>query len=253
MERIRSSIRVGLMVLLQGLASLAAAQGLPVPPPASKASAAANASSRNLAPGFAALQPGAKLVLLSPDVELFSISGGGVLEPKADWTESAHGHLRRALDNVMSNRKVSVLRLTDKDEDDFNELSSLHAAVAGAISLHHLSAEMFRLPTKNGQLDWSLGEAVKPLRELTQGDYALFVWMRDSYASAERKAAMVAMAMLGVGIVGGMQIGYASLVDLRNGQVLWFNRLIRGSGDLREAASAEETLKTLMTQFPAAQ
>lgn len=41
--------------------------------------------------------------------------------------------------------------------------------------------------------------------------------MRDSYASAEHKAAMVALALFGVGIPGGFQVGYASLVDLRSG------------------------------------
>jgi hypothetical protein len=48
-----------------------------------------------------------------------------------------------------------------------------------------------------------------------------------------------------------MQTGYASLVDLRSGQVMWFNRLLRGNGDLRELEPAMETLNALLTDFPA--
>jgi hypothetical protein len=60
------------------------------------------------------------------------------------------------------------------------------------------------------------------------------------------------MAALGVGMnPGGRQTGYASLVDLNSGQILWFNRLQRGSGDLREAGKAAETLNALLTEFPA--
>jgi hypothetical protein len=55
------------------------------------------AQSRNLAPGFTTLPKGAKILIVQPDIELFLISGGGVLEPKADWTEAAHAHVHKAL------------------------------------------------------------------------------------------------------------------------------------------------------------
>jgi hypothetical protein len=109
------------------------------------------------------------------------------------------------------------------------------------------------LPTKEGVLDWSFADSMKPLQARTGARYALFIWIRDSYASAERKAAMVAMALLGVGLTGGAQIGYASLVDLETGKVLWFNRLARASGDLREGKTASETIDALLAGFPAAQ
>jgi hypothetical protein len=48
-----------------------------------------------------------------------------------------------------------------------------------------------------------------------------------------------------------MQTGYASLVELDTGRVLWFNRLQRGSGDLREAEKAAETIDSLLNNFPA--
>jgi hypothetical protein len=35
--------------------------------------------------------------------------------------------------------------------------------------------------------------------------------------------------------------------------VVWFNRMARGHGDLREAEPAAETVDALLTAFPAAQ
>lgn len=210
----------------------------------------AMADSRNLAPGFSNLPKGAKLLIMPPDVELFSISGGGVPEPKADWTDAAYQHVHKALGEKSSGLGLEKRELAEKDVDELAEVNALHAAVARSIALHHMTAGNFALPTKGSKLDWSLGEAVQPIRAKSDADYALFVWMRDSYASSERKFAIVALALLGVGVPGGMQVGYASLVDLRTGQVVWFNRLLRGTGDLREAEAANETVQTLLAQFP---
>ena len=211
------------------------------------------ADSRNLAPGFSMLANGVSLLVMQPDIELFSISGGGVVEPKADWTEQAHRHIHTALSRKTATLGLQTRSLSEEDSDAFAEISALHAAVARSINLHHMVGGSFALPTKNGKLDWSLGDAVRPIREKSGADYALFIWLRDSYASAERKVAMIALALLGVGVPGGLQTGYASLVDLRTGQVMWFNRLLRGSGDLREAEAAEETVSTLLAQFPGTQ
>lgn len=211
------------------------------------------ADSRNLAPGFTMLAKGVSLLVMQPDVELFSISGGGVVEPKADWTAQAHRYIHAALGRKTATLGLQTHALSEEDGDAFAEISALHAAVARSINLHHMGGGNFALPTKNGKLDWSLGDAVRPIREKSGADYALFIWLRDSYASAERKAAIIAFALLGVGVPGGMQVGYASLVDLRTGQVMWFNRLLRGSGDLREAEAAEETVGMLLTQFPGTQ
>jgi hypothetical protein len=106
---------------------------------------------------------------------------------------------------------------------------------------------MFALPTKNEKLDWTLGAGVEYVRKKTGADYALFTVIRDSYASSDRKAAMVVAALFGVGLApGGMQFGFCSLVDLRTGQIVWANRVIRATGDLRTAEPAQETIDTML-------
>jgi hypothetical protein len=212
--------------------------------------APALAQSRNLAPGFTALPAGAKMVLMPVDVELFSLTAGGLPEPKADWTADAQRFMNQALKGKLARSAITLDTLDEKAADDFAEQVGLHAAVAQSINLHHAIGGSWALPSKNGLLDWSFDTAMQPLQQKTGARYGLFVWVRDSYASAERKAAMVMLALLGVGITGGVQVGYASLVDLQTGQVLWFNRLARGSGDLREEKSAVESIDALLDGFP---
>ena len=207
-------------------------------------------ASRDLAPGFTGLGPGATVLLMPVDVELFSISAGGVLEPKADWTAAAQRHMHAAIAALKADWKLAALTMTEVQADDFAEQVGLHAAVAQSIALHHSTGGAWALPSKQGRLDWNFGDAMKPLRDQTGARYGLFLWVRDSYASAERKAMMIGLALLGVGIGGGVQVGYASLVDLDSGQVVWFNRLLRAAGDLREEAAARESIGVLLKGFP---
>lgn len=208
-------------------------------------------ASKQLAPGFTTRAPDSRLVVVPVDMELFSLSAGGVQEPRADWTEAAQAHFRAGLRARRAQLGSEVIELQERDLDDMPQLNALHAAVAESVFVHHMRGNP-KLPTKNELLDWTLGEAVDPLRAKTQADYALFFWVRDSYASGERKAAMVAMALLGVSLPGGTQVGYASLVDLKSGRVVWFNNLFRMTGDLREAKPAQETVEALLSGFPPA-
>lgn len=212
--------------------------------------AAAQGNNRNVAPGFAGIAKTDKLVVLPVDLELFSLSAGGLPEPKADWTAAAKQHMRAAVSARKKALGLDTLEAGEAVADEFAEQVALHAAVAQSIARHHSTGGVWALPTKAGQLNWTFGEAMKGLGEKTGARYGLFMWVRDSYASAERKAMMVVMAIAGIGLSGGIQVGYASLVDLQTGQVVWFNMLARGTGDLREAEPAKESIEALLAGFP---
>jgi hypothetical protein len=204
---------------------------------------------RQLAPGFTARAAESRVLVLPADIELFSVSAGGVAEPRADWTDAAQKHFAQAL---AAQRKVLGERVTTFDNaqaDEYAEIVTLHRAVADAISIHHKGG-LLELATKGKRLDWSLGDAVQPLKQRTGADYALFTWLRDSYASSERKMMMIGMALIGGILVGGEQVGYASLVDLNTGRVVWFNELNRMRGDLRDEKAATETVEALLKGFP---
>jgi hypothetical protein len=211
------------------------------------------AQTPNLAPGFTTLPKGAKLVIMPADIEIFSISAGGVAEPRADWTEAATRNFRAAAVKKQAALGLNTVELAEKDADEFAELNNLHAAIARAIAMHHFGPSSLQLPTKDGKLDWSLGESVQAVKQVTGADYAVFSWLRDAHASPERQAAIAAIAILSLGRAipgGGMQTAYASLVDLNTGRVLWFNRLQRGSGNVKDEEHASETIDTLFGSFP---
>lgn len=214
------------------------------------ATVASAQGSRNLAPGFTSMPPNARILITPIDIELFSISAGGIPEPRADWTAAAQANMKKELGRLRERYRGETVDLDEKSADEMGELLSLHAAVARSINLHHGIGGIWALPTKEGKLDWSFGDAMRPLQAKAGARYGLFIWIRDSYASAERVAAIVVMAALGVGLSGGTQQGYASLVDLETGQVLWFNSIARATGDLREPSKAAETVDALLQGFP---
>ena len=132
-------------------------------------------ASKNLAPGFTRLPKGAKVVVMPVDVELFSLSAGGVAEPKADWTASALGYMKDAMAAKTASIGLDTTLMDEQDADEFAEQIGLHAAVARSIALHHSIGGVWALPTKQGRLDWSFGDSMKPLQAKTGAGYALFV------------------------------------------------------------------------------
>lgn len=200
----------------------------------------------NRAPGFGKLAAGTRVAIMPADVELYEVTGGGVFEPRADWTAAAQTHLRAAYRARKEKLGLQVVEVEDDASEPVLELNRLHGAVGGAIANHHFG--VLQLPTKEQKLDWTLGPDVAHVRAKTGADYALFTFIRDSYVSAERKAAIVIAAVFGVGLnPGGIQFTFNSLVDLRTGQVVWASRVLRGTGDLREAEPAQETVDAMLT------
>jgi hypothetical protein len=194
-------------------------------------------------------------VLLMPiDIELSELTAGGLQEPRADWTETAQVHVRKALDETLLERNSSVQLYQEPAGDpallhDCQQMQKLYNAVGLSILMHAYNP-MFALPSKKDEFDWTLGPGVQKLAADSGADYVMFVYIRDSYATAGRKLAMFAMAALGVGIQGGLQVGFTSLVDARTGDIVWFNRLISTTGDLRTEEPARLATTTLLTDFP---
>ncbi len=108
-------------------------------------------------------------------------------------------------------------------------------------------------------LDYTLGAEAVELGRKTGFDYALFMHAEDSIVSGGR----VALQVLGIAgcfvgfcapnIGGGGQFAYASLVDLKTGEVVWFNVVQTGSqiagikmGDMRSPAGAAQLVERLL-------
>ena len=183
------------------------------------------------------------VILMPPDVELSLINLGGTPEPKADWTAKARVFLQMSLRDKLATQNLHLKFGTPIESlAPFGaemQLLKLHGAVGEAIMAHQFEGPG-ALPAKDGVFDWSLGPSVHLLRDKYRADYGLFVHLRDSYASPGRAGARE----------GGSQVGFASLVDLNTGDIVWINRLRRNSGDMRDAEGATETIEQLLSNFP---
>lgn len=195
-----------------------------------------------------------RVILMPPDIRYYLLTTGGVSEPHAEWTSSA----RTNFTNATREFALSIgTDLTILDADDIGtiefEYEKLHSAVGMTILDHHFG--MTKLPSKgNGQVfDWSLGPEISVLAEKYDADYALFVYYRDYQASGGRVAFAILAAAAGAYTQTGSEYGFASLVDLRTGDVVWFNVVGAGSGELRQEAGARAAVRTLFKNIPAAQ
>ena len=192
------------------------------------------------------------VVLVEPDIELYEVLAGGAQEPRQAWTDSARRLYPQAARAVLQQQGIPMaadFRLNpDAGADDpLRQLYLLNQAVSISIVQYSTRGSTGLLRNKRGRFDWTLGPGVSALRQATGADYALFTYIRDSYTSGGRAAMrVVGFLLLGGDIGGGMQLGLASLVDRRTGQVVWHNLLVAETGDLRDDAGARETAGDLL-------
>ena len=209
---------------------------------------------------FAPPQGDYSLIVMRPDVTVGSVTLGGLTEPRADWTDTARANLIAALKAQQAGRGGRTTVLETRAAAGANaelvaDLERLHNAVGASIQLHRYSGQ--ELPTKRRQgLDWTLGADAVRFGAATGHDYALFMYAEDSFASTGR----VLLGVLGtagcfVGFCaptsGGRQLAYASLVDLKSGDVVWFNVLQSQLGDIRKPEGAAQMIDRLLGRMKA--
>jgi hypothetical protein len=208
------------------------------------------------------------LIVMRPDVQVSSVTAGGMVEPRAEWTEQARSNLLKALTQQQATRggrtmiaetRASVPGVTPEAIAD---LERLHSAVGNSIAIHKYFPGN-ELPTKRRGIDWTLGEPAVKLGRATGMDYALFLYAQDSVASSGRVALQVlGIAGCFIGFCapqgGGGQTAYASLVELKTGDVVWFNVLQTGSqlpglafGDIRTPEGSAQMVERLLGRMKA--
>lgn len=219
-------------------------------------------------------ETGLNVVVFRPDVHVGSLKVGGLDEPNVEWTEAARANMQAALEasTEFKDAKITFVDELEGDADTqlLNEYRGLFETVAGSMFTHVTnSGQMLptkqymtkppkgsaQKPKKKSKIDWTLGEGAAKLRDVTGSDYAMFVFTHDSYGDSGRKAAQ-ALGMLGclIGVCmiipAGVHIGYAGLVELETGNIVWFNTDLAMGGDVREADGATKRVGQLLAGFP---
>jgi hypothetical protein len=220
--------------------------------PASSQERTATKGGFHLAP-----QSGKTILVFRPTVRVGAQSTGGMFEPNAEWTDQARKNIDDALakrQRTLGNKVVAAPVSYGEQAQLVEEYSALFAAVSQSVIQYQFFVGN-RLPTKkrDNKTDvfaWSLGSGVAALPGATDADYALFIWNKDAYGSTGRKLLQVAAAFGGVGITAGEHKGYAGLVDLKTGDLLWLNADGAMGGDVRDIDGAEKRVGQLLEEFP---
>jgi hypothetical protein len=195
-----------------------------------------------------------RLIVMEPDIELGLLTAGGIVEPRQDWTVQARESVLKALIAQQLAQRADVRVLASLDEVDYDpqrlsELLWLHKAVGTTIRWHKYSGSS--LPTKDNRFDWTLGSEAVSFGTAVHYDYALFLHAENSFESSGRaalEAAGLPSCLVGFCVIapGGRQSAFASLVDLKTGQIVWFNTLHSAVGDIRKVESARKMVDTLL-------
>jgi hypothetical protein len=190
------------------------------------------------------------LLVMTPDIKYYLLTAGGMTEPHGEWTDAARRNFEQALVDFAEVRDTDVVMMTNEMAGGETEIAyqKLYSAVGMTILTHHYG--MFKLPSKEGTFDWSLGPGVKDLAEHYDADYALFTYYRDYQASGGRVAFAMLAAVAGASVSVGNESGFAALVDLKSGNVVWFNRVVAGAGELRESNGAHTAVRQLFAELP---
>jgi hypothetical protein len=201
---------------------------------------------------------GKKILLFRPSIAVGAQSTGGMFEPNAEWTEQAKLNIQASLEEMQSRLGNEVLTAPEAYGEDAEAVQE-HMALFAAVSEAVINYQFFvgnRLPTKKRDnkedvFDWSLGAGVAELPGAADADYGLFIYNHDAYGSTGRKILQV-VALLGPGIAvkSGEHRGFAGLVDLKTGDLLWLNADGAMGGDVRDQEGSQKRVRQLLEEFP---
>ena len=191
-----------------------------------------------------------QILLMPVDIEICELTLAGMCEPSASWTQSSKENIIISFEEILNTRNAILKKYNkNKQNDEIIQLIKLHTQIGQEIINNEYGP--FELPTKK-EFNWTLGKKVKLLKQKNNSDYAIFIFFRDQYSSTERVIYSIITAVLFPGIIpiGGSQIAFASLVDLNNGEITWFNGYYRSFGDVRDLENARNTVNKLFEEFP---
>lgn len=195
-----------------------------------------------------------RILLIRPGIKVGEQSTGGMFEPNADWTEQAKSQIGTALamaQTKLGNEIIVIEEPAGPAAERLADYRALFSVVAESVVIYKFFPGN-RLPSKKrqGVFDWTLGPGVKDIPGAEGADYALFITTEDQYGSTGRKVAQIFAAFAGVGITSGVHKGFAGLVDLKSGDLVWLNADLQMGGDVRTPEGAARRVSQLLEDFP---
>lgn len=204
--------------------------------------------------GFALKEKSVRILLVRPTIKTGAQSTGGLFEPNADWTAQARENIAAAL-SVAQKKLGNDVVVADEPIGPAAEKMADYRALFSVLADSVIEYQFFvgnRLPTKKrkGTFDWTMGPGVVAIAGDTGADYALFIYNEDQYGSTGRKILQLFAAMAYITVKSGEHRGFAGLVDLHTGDLVWLNADQEMGGDVRTPEGAQKRVAELLKKFP---
>ncbi len=230
-------------------------------------------------------ESGFSVLLMPPDVQLEQ-RGLIASKARVDWAAEARQKMEAIVRDILESKNVlvGVFLATDSRASEaqeaalaqqrllFQQLAERSVYVGGGRAGYIIGASRF-----------SFAPVLSDLRQASDARYALFLALHDRYSSPERVVGQVALGALFIASVVFLgvpltpleldnagpryasyraapainatrsgsgcpeQTGYASLIDLDTGDLVWLNRVFEGCSDLRDPDDLRNTLELLLS------
>ncbi len=194
-----------------------------------------------------------RLLLLPLNVSVNEISAGGLVQEDPEWSREGEEALTLAVnDYFAAGTKATLVKmpeLTKEQSDLVHEHVLLYEVVAGQayIAANVPVAGWGHLAN---DFHYTIGNGLRFLKEKSGADAALIVIGSDNISSGGRRGMVAAAALLGVGVPLGASRVVVGVVDLEDGDILWFQHsFAQGNLDLRHSADALTLLSKAMEGY----
>ena len=175
-----------------------------------------------------------KIALISIDVEIAEIKSNYVKDANQKWSAYARENIITIL-NLFLSGSGNELPMLNKPDSGIDRQTRQLIALQSIINLSILGHIQTPLPSKTG-FKWSGGVQMSRLKQHVDADLGLFLYIRGGFSTVSNTAEF--------------QAGFVSLVNLDNGETIWFDHHTRIAGDLRNPAKAISSMQILMRNFP---
>jgi len=196
-----------------------------------------------------------KILVLTPDIEINSLSAGDIKEEMPEWSQLGSGNVTQALKAELERNGCSAILLDPKTRyaSTVSDVMDLHRAVMNSIYEHAIyqpgDDQVF--PDRVSQFDYTVG-SVKNLLAAYHADGMLIIRGEDNISTGGRKALGVISYInpFSQSQTGGMTFLEVTLTDI-DGEVLWFMlKWDAGHYDLRDKDESAEFVQETLANYP---
>lgn len=174
-----------------------------------------------------------KVVLLPPDITVYSVAAGGVTERSEDRSTEAIKLTTQTVHDVLGNDKsveiVALPAFDDASRGRLDEHIALYEQVVTAALSHATGPNAW--PSKVERFDYTLGNGLRFLKERSGADAAVIVFSQSGVPTTSSYLANLPLLLVGViALPQARAMAITGVIDLETGNMLWLNRAFAAGG-----------------------